>query len=200
MNLTELTGERLLSDIRKLHLRTFYTLLSVLICSILLIPFLGYLFGTAGAVIAIAVTACAVYWNAKTLMKARNPAQSRLFRKYGSPDAVARMIADGSRNIFFENGKMVMTGEWILNTGNPESFMRLEHALLAFPDVRKGGEYLIVQDCWGNAYAYPFAVGQSQVIKINVITDKIKRAAPECRIGHRPEDLEYAKSHRIPLP
>ena len=99
-----------------------------------------------------------------------------------------------------ENGKVIVTEEWILDTENPESLMRLECALLAFPDMRGQGEYLAVQDCWGDAFAYPFAVGQQQVIKISVITDKIKRAAPECRIGHRPEDLAYAKAHRIPLP
>lgn len=200
MNLTELTGDQLLAEIRRLHLRTFYTLISVLICSLLLIPFLGSLIGAIGIGIGVLLSACTAYQTAKARISAQNPAQSRLFRKYGSPDAVARMIADGSREIFFENGKMIVTGEWIMNTENPESFMRLERALLAFPDVRRNGEYLVVQDCFGNAYTYPFAVGQSQVIKISVITDKIKRAAPECRIGHRPEDLAYAKSHRIPLP
>lgn len=124
---------------------------------------------------------------------------ARIFQKYGEPDELAGMIAEGAKDIFFQNGKTVMTQTYLMMPENPESFMLLERVVLAFSEMRGQEEYLTVQDCWGDSFRYPFSAGQKQVFKIQILLDKIESSAKECRIGHKPEDIAFARAHTIPL-
>ena len=128
-----------------------------------------------------------------------NIPKARVFLKYGEPDVLAQMIAEGAKDIFFQNGKTVMTQNYLMMPENPESFILLKHAVLAYGEVRGGSEYLVVQDCWGEMFRYPYSAGQKQVFKIQILLDKIESTAKGCRIGNTPENLAYARSRRIPL-
>ena len=130
----------------------------------------------------------------------KHPEQARIFRKYGAPEAVAAMLRDGSKDVFFDNGTMCMTGSFLIDKGNPESFLKLGDILAVYPELRSKGEYLVVHDRWGDMYRYPFAVGSKQVFRIGILIDKIKKASPGCRTAHRPEDLEYVRQQAEPLP
>lgn len=130
----------------------------------------------------------------------KHPEQARVFRKYGTPEQTAERIRTGSSDIFFDNGTTVMTNDYLLSREAPETFVMLADVLAVYPEMRSKGEYLVVHDRWGDEFRYPFAVGQKQVFRIGILIDKIKKAAPGCRTGHRPEDLEYARQHTEPLP
>lgn len=124
---------------------------------------------------------------------------ARVFLKYGDADRLAEIIAEGAKDIFFQNKKTVMTQNYLMMPENPESFVLLERIVLAFPEMRGQEEYLTVQDCWGDSFRYPFSAGQKQVFRIQVLLDKIERSAKACRIGHKPEDIAFAREQRIPL-
>ena len=130
----------------------------------------------------------------------RHPEQARVFRKYGAPEKTAEMIRQGSSDIFFDNQTFCMTGSYLLDRTAPDSLLLLTDVLAAYPEMRSKGEYLIVHDRWGDVFAYPFAVGQKQVFRIGILIDKIKKASPGCRTGHRPEDLEYVRQQAEKLP
>ena len=60
----------------------------------------------------------------------KHPEQARIFRKYGAPEAVAAMLRDGSKDVFFDNGTMCMTGSFLIDKGNPESFQKSKICLV----------------------------------------------------------------------
>lgn len=126
-------------------------------------------------------------------------ANARVFLKYGDPAETAGIISEGAKDIFFQNGRTVMTQTYLMMPENPESLVLLERIVLAYAETRGKDEYLTVQDCWGDVFRYPFSAGQRQVFKIQILLDKIENSAKNCRIGHKPEDIAFAKEHSIPL-
>ena len=130
----------------------------------------------------------------------KHPEQARIFRKYGPPEETAALLRAGSSDVFFDNGTMCMTGTYLLDRDEPESLMKLSDIRAAYPEMRGKGEYLVVHDRWGDMFRYPFAVGSKQVFKIGILIDKIRKAAPQCRTSHRPEDLEYIRQQAEKLP
>ena len=129
----------------------------------------------------------------------RHPEQASVFRKYGGPEKTAELIRQGRSDVFFDNRALCMTNEYLIDRDAPETFLLLKDALAAYGEMRGGGEYLVVHDRWGEQLRYPFSVGQKQVFKLGILIDKIRRAAPDCRTSHRPEDLEYVRKHTVPL-
>ncbi|MCQ2408642.1 MAG: hypothetical protein MJ065_09000 [Oscillospiraceae bacterium] len=129
----------------------------------------------------------------------RNPEQAAVFRKYGGAEKTAELIRQGSSDVFFDNRALCMTNEYLIDRNTPETFLLLKDALAAYGEVHGGGEYLIVHDRWGERLRYPFSAGQKQIFRLSILIDKIKRAAPNCRTSHRPEDLEYVRQHTVPL-
>lgn len=125
----------------------------------------------------------------------RHPEGARVFRKYGTPEEAAALIRTGSRDIFFDNGTLCMTEDFLFDRSAPEHLLRLKDVLAAYGELRGKDEYLVVHDRWGDVFRYPFAVGQKQVFKIGILTDKIKKASPACRTSHRAEDMEYVRQH-----
>lgn len=125
----------------------------------------------------------------------RHPEAARVFRKYGTPEETAALIRAGSHDIFFDNGTLCMTSEFLLDRSAPAHLLRLQDVLAAYGELRGKDEYLVVHDRWGDVFRYPFAVGQKQVFKIGILIDKIQKASPSCRKSHRAEDLEYVRQH-----
>ena len=136
----------------------------------------------------------------RSLPLALHPERSTLFRKYGSPETVEQMLEAERGNVFFENSRMLVTQHWILKKDNPESLVRFEWVLLAYQRSSPSGTYLVVYDCWGSKYTYPFAVGEQQVFRPEIVLDKIKKHAPGCQIGCSAQHLAYVRSHIRPLP
>ena len=130
----------------------------------------------------------------------KHPEQARVFRKYGTPEETAAFIREGSGDTFFNNGSMCMTGTYLLDCNTPESLLKLSDIRAAYPEKRGKDEYLVVHDRWGDMFRYPFSAGTKQVFRIGILIDKIKKAAPECRTSHRPEDLEYLRQQAEKLP
>ncbi len=114
--------------------------------------------------------------------KKRHPEQAEVFRKYGTPDEVAARICSGMAEIFFENQHMCMTEQFLLEKNDPDSLLLLKDICKAYPMKSGEKEYLMAEDASGRKYRYSFAVGQKQVFRIGILLDKIRKAAPNCRI------------------
>jgi len=192
-------SKRLLSQIRQLHRNRFLLfllLLAVFAASAVLL----YLYVHFAGLLCLIPAALCAGLAVRHLLRMMQPQKSPLFRKYGSPERVAEMRGTEGKDIFFENSKMLVSQHWLAVKNDPERFVRFEWILLAYTRRSPFGTYLTVHDCWGSRLAFPFAVGEQQVFKPEIILDKIKKNAPGCQLGCTKQHLDYAKSHRRKLP
>ena len=201
MELQTITGKDLTDAVRR-HAGTLLALfLPSAVIALLLGIFLVLRFRLPGAVIGTLLTAIPLRFVLNALPLRLRPEQADVFCKYGEPDAVAEKLRAGSSDIFFDNGRLVVTEQYLFDREKPEALLFFPHALAVYPDGITGKEeHLIVYDKWGQKLCYPFSNGKQQIIKISTLTDKIRRHAPDCRCGRRPEDLEYVRAHQTPLP
>lgn len=201
MELKSVTGEMLTDRIRQ-HRKTLLMIflpltVLALLAGILLVKQLHL----PGAVLGTVLTALPLLFVLNTLPEFLHPEQADVFRKYGTPEQVAERLRNGCGDVFFDNGRMVVTEQFVLDTEKPETLLFYPHALTVYPDAVQGREsYLVVYDQWGQKLRYPFTNGSQQVIRIDTLSDKIRKHAPGCRGGHRPEDLDYVREKRIALP
>ena len=201
MDLQTLTGRELTDQLRH-HANLMLALfLPSTILALLLGIVLAIRFRLPGAVIGTLLIAVPLRFVLQAFPQKLHPERADVFRKYGTPDEIAERIRAGSGTVFFDNGRLVITEQYLLDTEKPETLLFFPHALNAYPDGVQGKEeQLIVYDSWGQKLCYPFTNGKQQVIRIGTLTDKIRKHAPECRSGHRPEDMEYVRQHQKPLP
>ncbi len=202
--LRNLTGDKLLKQIRRYHQKKLFISAGFLLLFAGATAFLTWRIGCAGLAGLLPCLCCACLAGYR-LLNLLHPEKSLLFRKYGTPDTVAEMIAADAADIFFENRKMIVSQHFLLKKDNPESLMRFEWILLAY--IRHSGAaplprgiFLAAHDCWGSRQFYPFAVGEQQIFKPEILLDKIKKNAPGVQIGSSAEHFAYAKSHRRKLP
>lgn len=199
-----MTGKDLLGQIRARRFKKLLTACILLVLFAAGTAALCVCFGAVGAIGLLPVLLCAgiaVYH----LLYLLHPERCAVFRKYGTPERVAEMLAADGGEIFFENKHLTVAQHWLMQKGNPESLMRFEWILLAY--VRHSGalplprgQFIAAHDCWGTRCIYPFAVGERQVFRPEILLDKIKKNAPGCKIGSSPQHRAYAKAHRRPLP
>lgn len=201
MELRNLTGKQLTDKIRQSANLMLAIFLPSAILALLLGIFLVIRFRLVGAVIGTLLLMLPIRFILNALPQRLHPERADVFRKYGTPDEIAERIRDGSNDIFFDNGRLVCTEQYLLDKEKPETLLFFPHALNTYPDgVRGREERLIVYDSWGQKLCYPFTNGKQQVFRIDILTDKIRKLSPECRNGHRPEDLEYVRQHAKKLP
>lgn len=201
MELQNLTGEMLTDRIRSNAQKKLLILIPAAVIVLLTGIVLTLKLRAAGAVIGALLLAAVLYPLISLLPRWLHPEQADVFCKYGTPDSVAEQLRKGCGNVFFDNGRMVLTELYVLDAQKPEMLLFFPHALTVYPDAVQGKEsYVAVYDEWGQKLRYPFTNGRQQVIKIDAVTDKIRRHNPKCRGGHRPEDLEYVRKNRIELP
>ncbi len=201
MELQNLTGKQLTDKIRQ----QANFMLAIFLPSAVLALLLGILlvirFRLIGAVIGTLLLILPIRFILNALPQRLHPERADVLRKYGTPDEIAERIRAGSGDIFFDNGRLVVTEQYLLDTEKPGTLLFFPHALNTYPDGVKGKEEtLIVYDSWGQKLCYPFTNGRQQVFRIDILTDKIRRHSPECRQGHRPEDIEYVRKHAKKLP
>ena len=201
MELQNVTGEMITEKIRSRAKLMFVLFLPSAVLALLLGILLVIRFRMIGALLGTFLLAVPLRFAIGALPEMLHPERAEVFRKYGAPDTVAERIRNGSEDVFFQNGRLVVTEQYLLDTERPETLLFFPHALTVYPDGVKGREeYLIVYDSWGRKLRYPYTNGKQQVMKADILTDKIRKHAPGCRSGHRPEDMDYVKQHQQPLP
>jgi len=198
------TGDVLLRQIRTVRIKKIVPACILTLLFAALTVFICIRTGIPGLAALLPALLCAVF-AAYHLPYWLHPERCAVFRKYGSPERVAEMIETEQREVFFENRHMLVTQHWLMRKHDPESLMRFEWILIAY--TRHSGTlplprglFLAAHDCWGTRCFYPFAVGEQQVFKPEIVLDKIKKNAPGCKIGCSPQHLAYARAHRRPLP
>ena len=200
MDLSALNGEQLTGRFRHHAKRMLAVFLPLALSALLLGIFLTVHFRIAGAITGTLLTAVPLRFVLNALPMLLHPEQADIFLKYGAPDEIAGRIREGSDTVFFDNGRLVVTEQYMLDREKPGTLLFFPHALNTYPDGVAGKEeHLIVYDSWGQKLRYPFTNGKQQVVKIGVLTDKIRKLSPGCRNGHRSEDMEYVRQHQRPL-
>ncbi|MBR6108028.1 MAG: hypothetical protein IKQ39_08480 [Oscillospiraceae bacterium] len=189
----------LLSQIRSRH-RSSVLLFLLLTAMLSASAVWLYLYAHPAGLLCLLPAALCVFAAVRHLLRMCRPQKSPLFRKYGSPERVAEMLQTEGNNIFFENSKMLVSQHWLAVKNDPERFVRFEWILLAYSRSTPRGIWLTVHDCWGSKLTFPFAVGEQQVFRPEIILDKIKKNAPGCQLGCTKQHLDYARSHRRKLP
>ena len=201
MELQNLTGGMLTARIRQHGKTLLMIFLPLTVLGLLAGILLVMKLHAAGALLGTVLIAVPLVFVFNALPELLHPEQADIFRKYGTPEQVAARIRNGSGDVFFGNGRTVVTEDYVLDTEKPDTLLFYPHALLVYPDGVQGKEEtLVIYDEWGKKLRYPFTNGKQQVIRIGTLSDKIRRHNPKCRSGHRPEDLDYVKQNRITIP
>lgn len=201
MDLQNLTGKMLTDSIRQKAQVLLVIFLPLTVLALLAGILLVIRLRIAGAVIGTVLIAIPLRFLLQALPQWLHPERADVFLKYGDPESVAARIRSSSEDIFFQNGRLIVTDQFLLDTERPDMLLFFPHALTVYPDGVQGKEeYLVVYDSWGQKLRFPFTNGRQQVFKIDMLTDKIRRHAPGCRCGHRPEDLDYVRQQKRPLP
>ncbi|MBR6760729.1 MAG: hypothetical protein IKM30_01700 [Oscillospiraceae bacterium] len=129
----------------------------------------------------------------------------RLFRKYGSPDDLAAQILQGEEEMILDHPQVMVTEQFIMKRKCFESFIPYDHILLIYRKEHRtngvlDGIYLVIHDCYGDSYEYPFRMGQKYAGDLEYAAGEIGKRASGCRFGYTTENLNWAKANVKPLP
>lgn len=199
----EWDSARLLQMIRAAHAKTFGLRIAAPVILLLLTVFCK----SVRVLFLILLAGYAVLFGRRLLYDLQMmlmPEKCGLFRKYGTPDAVAEMLnGTGGQMRVFDNGQTLLNAELLVNRDSPESLLLLPDARLAYSQrqvllFQGARETLTVHDRWGDCFRYPVS-GKGQFFRANVLLDRLAQQ-PDCRIGNTPQNHRYAKDKKEPLP
>jgi hypothetical protein len=128
----------------------------------------------------------------------KNVARARVFRKFGSPDALAMRISEGVP--LLESSKTLLTDSFIMKHGDFESFVPFEDILLIYRKTHstngvQDGVFLTVYDAYGDCFDYPFRLGKKHESEMENAFAVIMQRADRARVGYDKANLEYAKQN-----
>ncbi len=133
------------------------------------------------------------------------PGAHRLFRKYGSPDDLAERILQGENESMMDHPQLMITERFLMKRKDFESFVLYECILLLYRKEHRtngvlDGIYLVVHDCYGDSYEYPFRLSNKYAGDLEFAASEIAKRAPESRFGYTTENLKWVKENVRPLP
>lgn len=157
-------------------------------------------FGIAGIVVGPIILWVVISMMSKALAVLKNVEESRLFRKYGTPDELAARIAEGSMQPLLESSQALVADSFIMKHGYYESFVPFSDILLLYRKEQRTngvltGIYLVVHDSYGDSFEYPFKMGKKHEGDMNLVADEIAKNAPNCRFGYTKDNLDYVKQN-----
>ncbi len=118
----------------------------------------------------------------------------KVFRKYGTPEKIAEQLSSEQNEVVSENVSAILTKQFILNKDNMESFVPLSSVLMVYPvQVSRGRLALVVKDCYGDSFFYPF---RATIEESHALLAEIKKAAPHTRLGYNRANIAYVKKNR----
>ena len=139
---------------------------------------------------------------AKTL---RDVPGCRVFRKFGSPDAIAMQIAEHGPYPLMPGKGVLITDRFIMKENDFETFVPYEDILLLYrKEHRTNGVldsiFLVLQDKYGDKFEYPFKLGKKHADEMNTVAQEIAKNAPHCVFGYTKENMQYAEQNKEKLP
>lgn len=201
MEMETWNGEQIVARIRRKYQRLLLIGISVELAILVIGILLTIRFRMPGAVIGLLLLAATIPPLFSRVPKWLHPESADVFRKYGTPDAVAERLCQGGSEVFFDNGRLLVTEQYLLDREDPEMLLFYPNALTVYPDGVQGkDESLIVFDKWGQKLRFPFTNEQKQIVKIDILKDKVRKQSPNCRSGCHSADMEYVRQNQISLP
>ncbi len=136
----------------------------------------------------------------KPLKTLQNVEESRIFRKFGTPDELASRISEGSMQPFFQTSQTLVTDSFIMKHGDFESYKPFRDIVLIYKKEHstngiKDSVFLVAYDKFGDSVDYPFKLGKKHAGEMDAVANLIAQHAPECRFGYTQDNLRYVKEH-----
>ena len=135
----------------------------------------------------------------------KNVERSRLFRKFGTPEAIAARVAAECGEPLLDSKGTLICNSFIMKHGDFESFIPFEKALHVYRREHRtngiqDGVYLVVCDVYGDKQDYSFKFGKKGKLQMQEIIEHILQQAPDCAAGYSKEAIAYAKQKVQKLP
>lgn len=207
--LTTLTGPKLVSKIRRANLWKLFVFGLLLLLGILIVAaavaFVRNEHEYLKAILMLAVGVLLCWWSGtefgkrlKVLVNVRN---SRMFRKYGSPEEIASIISNSAESSLIVNKKVLLTESFIFTPSNPESYVPFESVRLFYRKEHRtngvqDGLYITVWDEFGDTYDYPFKMGTRHAVDFE---DAMKELSVRCKntmIGYSAANISTVKANK----
>ncbi|HBI84877.1 MAG TPA: hypothetical protein DDX71_01110 [Ruminococcus sp.] len=211
-NYAALTGKKIVKRVRSKHLQT--TVVCVLGLGFCILIVCGmirlvrenheYITPVFGMVLAALGGWYAVYQFIRQMKVLRDVPNARVFRKYGTPDEIARTISEESGSSLLESGQTLLTPSFIMKHGDYESFMPSKDIVLMYrKEHRTNGVldsvFLVCHDQYGDKFDYPFKLGKKHAGKMDFAVGEIVKHCPECRFGYTQENIRFVSQNAKPL-
>ncbi len=132
-----------------------------------------------------------------------NPLKDDVFKKYGSPQKVSKILNELEKNKIYEDKNMIISKNYISDKRNIAKLVACEDVLGAHKVVHKTNyivDYYAVQiiDKYRHSTGYTYGVKEEETVhKILSILDKI---CPNAEIGYTNEELKNINNNAIKLP
>lgn len=203
----ELTGAQIVGAIRRKNRRSvFFGILGMLLVVLFLLG-VGYMMTNGHPIYGVVgVLLCAFFLWAlgtsviKSMRILKDVENSRVFRKYGAPEALAERIAEGSLSPILDSKRALIADSFIMIHKDYESYVPFNQVMLLYRKEHRtngvlDGIFLVVHDVYGDKFEYPFKLGKKHAGDMSVVADEILRQAPECRFGYTQENLAYVQQN-----
>lgn len=208
MKLENVTGNIICKKIKSKHIQRILFMLLVMILGGLfigyavhsitteheyLLPLIAMIFGVVCIIGGIYIITLSI----KVLTRVQ---YSMVFLKYGSPESIAEIIADGANSSIVSCKQTILTDKFILKKNDFETFVPLESILLLYKKEHRTNGILdsvslVVHDEYGDDFEYPFKLGKKYEGEFNLAGAEIAKHAPNARFGYTKENLAYVKQN-----
>ena len=172
-NYTDLTGADLIRCIRQYNQRKRLLLVLLILCTaagltgvfIWILRMHEFFYGGVLAFICLCVFYAAITVIAKVNRLLADTERCPLFRKFGTPEAIAARIASECSEPLLDSKGTLICNSFIMKHGNFESFIPFEQALHVYRREHRtngiqDGVYLVVTDAFGDKQEYSFRFGK----------------------------------------
>ena len=211
-NLTTLTGRKLTAKIRRASLWKAFVYGLLLLLGILIlaaaVAFVRDEHEYLKPILMLAVGAVLCWWSGAEVVKRLkvlvNVRSSRMFRKYGSPEEIASIIANGAESSLIVNKKVLLTESFIFSPSIPESYVPLDSVRLFYRKEHRtngiqDGLYITVWDEFGDTYDYPFKMGSRHAVDFEDAMKELFVRCKNAQSGYSVEKIAAVKANKREL-
>ena len=133
-----------------------------------------------------------------------NPTRNHVFRKYGNPSEVAKMVDEALNDTtkIYEDKTIIVTRKYIMQRNKYTTILKLEDMLAAYPFTQSYNFVpvaagLQVIDKWGEQRRFMFGLTTS---KAKDIIEQIMPYCPNTSFGFSAQTNQYVAQNKIALP
>lgn len=136
----------------------------------------------------------------KYLCLAIKPENSKVFKKYGPPSNVEKIISNAKKNKIYEDYNFIISKDYIYDKGNYETLISCDNVLGAYKSVyTRSGVVLYYKIVITDKYYQSIIIKYSHDADIDAILKIISKICPNAKVGYSKETKDYIKENRVKL-